>query len=58
MYVCSELKGTVRLVRSVCSVNSKQCTPGVQVDHISDLPRTLKTEMVIFFGTLDLKFDS
>lgn len=28
------------------------------MDQISDLPRTLKTEMVIFFGTLDLKFDS
>lgn len=58
MYASSELKGTVRPVRLVCSVYSTQCTPGVQVDHISDLLRTLKTGMVIFFGTLDLKFDS
>lgn len=58
MYVYSELKGIGRPVRSVCIVYSKQCTPGVQVDQIRDLPRTLKTEMVIFFGTLDLKFDS
>lgn len=50
MYVCSEFKGTVRPVRSVCSMNSKQCTPGMQVDHISDLPRTLKTEMEFSLG--------